>query len=422
MKISNPYKNIGSMVRHRAISHEHTYVGDTDESIFQNCINRGIDIFAGVSYHPAAPQYPAYGWMNYYEDWEFELDSQGNIVYELDGQGNIKTKEFSGVNYPIPVLNRVTVSNSGSHQSFTKLDGTYCDVNNLVQIPNAEHAFFTYPSGGMRPGTHLNFLGTVWGDAVNGSLQNLNKYNSENGLSLKPGTFRQIFPLWTLQEVITNVNANLPLGGKVFGTINHPGYSHLSNAELETLLSVGGNAFKALEIYNNTDTAEWALYNISFYDNTLLRGHKLWLVACNDWGAEENTDSGYPQSRGCNLMYLPASYENASLADKAEMALDAYIAGCFAGVGYGTVDIQSVNVENNFVSVTFNQTVDRIIVDIDGVRETVNNKSSISLSLKPNNKFVRFEAYKDDDFIFTQPFFVEDGGLDLKKISVLFDD
>lgn len=428
MRILNPYENIDSMVRHRAISHEHTYVDTTptNQSLFERCINRGIDVFCGVSYQPSVPQVPLTGWSWRYEDWEFQLDDNGNIIYELDRQGNIKYKTFNGVDYPIPSLLRVTKTCIGSRHDFEMEDGNMSDIANMVQLPNSEHAFFVYPSGEMRAGTHLNFIGSTWGDAVNGFLTNLDKYNLENGLNLRSGGFRQIFPLWTLEQVIDNVRNNLQFSNKVFGTINHPGYSSLKDYEVDLFMNMAPDLFKAMEIYNHGDSEVQANYDISFYDKTLMRGYRLWCVSVNDWGT---TVDGYHYAsggtnRGCNLLYLPSSYESLSQSEKAEAALDAYIAGSFSAVGFGNVDIEDVAVNGNLVDVTFNDVMDSIIVDIDGKRSAYHNTSRIFANLRQTNTFVRFEAYKGNDFIFTQPFFVLDKtkGLNISEISILFDE
>lgn len=428
MRIQNPYENIGSMVRHRAISHEHTYYdvgGDHGESLFQRCLNRGIDVFCGISYSPAIPQYPANGWRRVYDDWEFELDGSGNIIYELDEHGNRRYKIFGGVSYPIPSLQRVMRVNEGAHQDFLMEDGHMSDIANMVQIPNSEIAFFTYPNGEIKAGVHVNFLGSVWGAAVNAVLPNIDKYNEENGFSLSAGTFRTIFPLETLAQVYEGVSENLIINNKVFGTINHPGYSNMKDSDVDILMETCPNMFKAMEVYNHTDYGNMAEYDIAFYDRTLMRGIKLWCLSVNDWGADQR--SPYYEtipSRGCNLLYLPDSYESLSKSQKAEAALDAYIAGSFSAVGFGSVDIDAVAVNDNVVEITFNGVMDSIIVDIDGKRSTYYNTSRIFANLKQTNTFVRFEAYKGNDFLFTQPFFVLDKikGINIKDLSVLFDE
>ena len=427
MRIQNPYENIGSMLRRRAISHEHTYFdsGDYGETLFQRCLNRGIDIFCGISYSPAIPQYPVNGWSREYEDWEFEFDEGGNLVYELDEHGDKKYKVVGGVSYPIPSLHKVIRTNEGAHHDFVMDNGEMSDIENMVQIPNSEIAFFTYPNGNIKPAVHVNFLGSVWGDAVNATLPNLDKYNTENNLSLSYGVFRTIFPLNTLSQVIDGVSGNLVFGSKVFGTINHPGYSNMKDSDVDILMAAAPNMFKAMEVYNHTDYNNMAAYDIAFYDRTLLRGIKLWCVSVNDWGADRRGPYYETMpSRGCNLLYLPASYESLSKSQKAEAALDAYIAGSFSAVGFGSVDIDAVAVNDNVVEITFNGIMDSIIVDIDGKRSTYYNTSRIFANLKQTNTFVRFEAYKGNDFLFTQPFYVLDkteGVSLIKKAAVLFD-
>lgn len=424
MKIVNPYENIGSMVRHKAISHEHTYAdgGSHLENKFQDCLNRGIDIFCGVSYQPSIPQYPVTGWEWSYIDWSFVLDINGNIEYELDGEGNKKyITTPSGDVLPVPQLIRVTKTNQGEHHNFVLDSGEISDIANLVQLPNSEHAFFEYTDGIVHPGIHLNFIGSTWGEPVNGILENLDKYNEENNLNLDYGSFRTDFPLWTIEQVFQNVRNNILYSNKVFGTINHPAYSYLTPANIINLLIMAPDLFKGIEIYNNGDRPGGETENKRIYDEILLRGFKIWCVAVNDWGKASYTEPTYPNNRGCNLMYLPTEYENATRTQKEEMALDAYIAGRFAASGYGTIDISSVNTTKDTIGIQFNDVMDRVVVDIDGNRQTINNISSASIKLKSSCTFARFEAYKDNDFLFTQPFFVTDKGLELDKISILFD-
>lgn len=417
MKINNPYIDIRNKVRHTAISHEHI----PDQRRLEESINRGVDVLCASHYFPCVPYMPIDGFTREYIDWEFVLDNDGNIVYELDDGGNIKTKTVKGVSYKIPRLNRVTKSYSNGFQDFEKEDGTMSDLANLVQLPNCEHAFFSLKDGSVDPSLHLNYVGSFWGDAVNAPLENLDKYNGDE-YSLTSGGFRAIFPLWTLEEEIYNAKSNLMFEGKCFGTINHPGWSSLSFNKFKEVIETGKGLFKAIEIFNRGDTDSMATYNHTFYDNLLLRGYKLWALVVKDWGGSSIIHGiTYPSNFGSNLLYLDASYESKTVNEKAEMALDAYIAGSFAGIGLGTIDIEDVVVSGNTVNVTFNKVPDRIVVDVDGSRREVTPSNSVSASLGMKNKFVRFEAYKDNDFVYTQPFFVEDA-IDFIKIAAVLGD
>ena len=447
MRIQNPYENIGSMVRHRAISHEHTWytteILEPEQELpvlnnarLEACLNRGIDVLAGVSYQPSVPSKPASGFRYSYVDWEFVKDGSGNIVYETDEHGNRKTISYviggEAKTLFVPELRRVTRMAGGKFLNVKKPDGvTNYDLDSIVQLPNSEHANFLFPSGKVEAGVHLNFIGSIWGDAVNAVLPDIDQYKEDNnisGLTFTGGDFRVAFPLWTLGQAISNAVSNLAYTNKVFGTINHPGYSRLTDSHIDAIMSLGGDVFKGMEIYNNTDYNNMPEYNISFYDKTLMRGYRLWCLSVNDWG-RNSRNPNYPENRGCNLLYLPASYDTEEDVEvKAEMALDAYISGSFSAIGYGTgsdaIDIEDVSVNGNIITVTFNTTVDRVVVDIDGQRNTYNNVSSIYAVLKQTNTFARFEAYKGDDFLFTQPFYVLDkieGVSLIKKAAVLFD-
>ena len=88
------------------------------------------------------------------------------------------------------------------------------------------------------------------------------------------------------------------------------------------------------------------------------------------------------------------------------MVLEAYISGSFSAVGYGTIDLLDVNVKEDIVDIIFNCVPDRTIVDIDGKREEGGSVTMLSVNYKKARRFIRVEAYKGDDFIFTQPFFI----------------
>lgn len=419
MRISNPYINIRNKVRHITISHEHI----PDQRRLEEAINRGVDILCASHYIPSVPYMPINNIASDYEDWEFVKDGDGNILYEVDGSGNIKTKTMWGQTYKIPQLNRVTkVYRDTSFHDFEKEDGTMSDIANMVQLPNSEHAFFTLKDGSIDGSLHLNYIGSFWGDAVNAPLgSDLTQYNEENGYSLTSGKFHQLFPLWSLSEEITNAKNDLMFEGKCFGTINHPGFTNLSFLRFEEVMKTGGGLFKAIEVYNQTDTDSQRKYNGPFYDKVLMKGYRLWCLVVKDWGKGSTRPDDYPNNVGSNLLYLDSSYENKTVNEKAEMALDAYIAGSFAGIGLGTIYISDVVVSGNNVSIFFNVTADKIIVDIDGNRREITSTNSVTVSLSPMNTFVRFEAYKDDDFVYTQPFFVEDA-IDIKKIATVFGD
>lgn len=400
VKIINPYENLNLKVRHRAMSHEHII----DQTGLEKAIGRGIDILCVSNYSPAIPAVPIMRFVGTYEDWSFCKNEKGDIIYETDKEGKIK---YSG-EYKRPLLKRIQKSYQGGFSNFINNKGEYVDLAKYPQLPNGEHPHFTWSDGVTYAGScHVNFIGTFWGDAANGPLDrdDLMLYNTENNYDFTSASFRSVFHLWSLTEMIENVKSNLMFSGKVFGTINHPGYSKMEDWQIDEFMKYGDGVFKAMSIYNNSVSKEDAFYDISFYDHTLLRGIKLWCVAEDDWGRVHNKSN--PEHRGCNLLYLDPIYETQSPINQSEMALDAYISGQFSAVGYGSIDLTDVAVEDGKITVIFNCVADRLVIDVDGNRSELLNVSSASVIAESNNRFIRFEAYKGDDFIFTQPFYIE---------------
>ena len=416
--IHNPYEDISNKVRHRAISHEHI----TNQEKLERAVNDGIDVFCISNYSPGVPVYELtqdpenpnkYGYSREYVDWEFVKGQNDELLYEHWGDGTIKTITYKdGSVYKVPQLRKATRTLTRSYSNFTKEDGDNCDLSTLVMLPNAEHSNYSLDRVNGLFVPHTCIIGTTWCDAVNSADDDtayhngLSQYNSENGYKVRTNLFHNLFPLWSLHEMTAQSQHYAKYTNKLFGTINHPGFTGLKDWHVDELITRWPNLYRAMEIYNNSDNQRWADYNIRFYDRTLMRGYKLWCVAVDDWGAPVDSDTGYPERRGCNLLYLPSSYENQTLETKARMALDAYIKGSFSACGYGKIDISSIVIDNNKISITFNQVPDSTIIDIDGNRTNAGSNITLEVEVSSSNKFVRFEAYKDDDFIFTQPFFI----------------
>ena len=88
------------------------------------------------------------------------------------------------------------------------------------------------------------------------------------------------------------------------------------------------------------------------------------------------------------------------------MILDAYISGRFSAAGYGNIYLKNVIFNKTQLTVSFNCIPDRTIVDIDGHRLEGAKSANLSVDVSDIEHFIRFEAYKDDDFVFTNPFFI----------------
>ena len=412
--ILNPYEGIASKVRQNAISHEHMSGIHAQEKL-EKAINDGVDIICTSNYTPGVPVYPLQGFSHQYVEWEFVKDGNGNIVYEKYDDGTIKTiltrdnREFK-----VPALKRVVKTLTGSFSNFTKKSGDECIIADLVQLPNAEHTQYTIARKWPGNGMHINLIGTTWAESVNGDPSNtqlvadIAQYCQENGYNMNMTGFHALFGLWTIQDMLVHAQYNYLFEGEIFGTINHPGFSGMKSWYVDELMKAGPNIFKAMEVYNNGETPTQAEYSISFYDKTLMRGYKLWCLAVDDWGNPNHEyNPNNPERRGCNRMYLPADYNSMGMSSKRKTVLEAYINGSFAAAGYGTIDLQNVLVTKGNVTVSFNKVPDRTVIDIDGVRTEGGAVQTLRATATADNTFIRFEAYKGDDFLFTQPFYIK---------------
>lgn len=405
--IDNPYKGVffGTAIRVISTSHEHV----TNQKALEDYINRGIEVLCISNYSPSVPIFPISNFSYDYEDWQIATDCNGAIDYEKDENGNTKTIRINSIEYRVPVLQKVKKTYAGGFSDFEKKDGTLADLSDMPQLPNGEHTHYYWPdNSGLTATKHLNFVGSNWAEVCNGcdEVYGLQQYNDENGYELSSTAFRSLFPLWSITEMLDSVRNNVLFPGKVFGTINHPGYSSISDRYIDAYMTYGSDVFKGMEIYNNSDTDDVRDANIDIYDHTLLRGYKLWCTSANDWGNYKPNQSVYPKNRGCNILYVDKTYEVQTPKRKAEMVLDAYISGQFSAAGYGDLYLTDVVVEGSQIKISFNTSPDTIVIVIDGIRTVVGEQSTLSVDARNSRRFVRFEAYKDDDFVFTNPFFV----------------
>lgn len=375
MRLLNPYQDISGKVRKKTITHEHI----VSQATLESCLNRGIDVLCAVTYNPAVPQYPITCWSNEYQDY---------ARYEEDAENlEIITKTFTG-----------------AYSEFTKSNGEPANLSELVQLPNAEHAFARF-NGRVYPSIHLNFVGNMWGDPVNGPLADLPEGTT-------PGAYRIAHPLYTWEQVFTNVAANLPFN-KVFGTFNHPGWTFRRLGEsfkfgdAEELIKKSSGLIKAIELWCNADSVAGHNINIEFYDWLLLRGHQLWMSSTVDWQGDFE-DEPYNTSGldlGCDVLLLPVGYESLTYEQKQIACLDAFINGSFYGAGLGDIDIDSVTIDGGNVTIKFSETMTDIVVDIDGKRGAFHNTDTAFATMGNNNCFVRFEAVKGNEFVYTNPIF-----------------
>jgi len=359
-RIENPYHRIDNALRVKSISHEHI----TTQARLEKCLNRGIEVLCAVNYQPSVPSMPISGWSSTYYDYT----STTNLT--------ITPRTFSE-----------------GFKNFTNNKGNYVDLDQIVQLPNSEKCYV------IKSPIHANFIGSLWGDPGVSSLPGLlpNEHPSE---------FRAWHKLYTWDDIFKNTAANLMFEGKCFGTLNHPEHSIDIH---ENFVKYSYGLIKGVEIFNQGYTRAKNEYFKAQYDALLMKGYKLWCVSVVDWANSKGSDSNVNYDRGCNVLLLDDVYLSKTLAEKAEMALDAYIEGSFYASGLGSFDIIDVTVNDNEITVKFSEIVDAIIIDIDGVRTQIENTDTVSVLLEVRNIFARFEAYKGDDFIYTNPFFVIKG-------------
>ena len=114
--IVNPYNGIDfhTASRVKAISHEHI----SRKSQLKIAYDRGIRYFACVNYLPACPSYPLSNWSYEYEDYV----SPSNLAL-------------------------TSLTYSGSIPSFVDKNGIEVNTDDLVQLPNAEHLFYSNTFG-----------------------------------------------------------------------------------------------------------------------------------------------------------------------------------------------------------------------------------------------------------------------------------
>ena len=359
-RIENPYHRINSALRVRSTSHEHI----TTQARLEECLNRGIEVLCAVNYQPSVPSMPINGWSATYYDYRSITD--------------------------FTIISR-TFSNG--FKNFTDKKGNFVDLNQIVQLPNSEKCYV------INSPIHANFIGSLWGDPGISNLPGL--LPDEH-----PKEFRALYKLYTWDDVFKNIAANLMFENKCFGTLNHPEHSLAMH---ENLVKYSYGLIKGMEIFNQGYNKKTNDYFKDQYDALLKKEYRLWCLAVADWAGSRGSDSSVNFDMGCSVLLLDDIYLSKTLVEKAEMALDAYIEGSFYASGLGSFDIIDVTVSENEVMVKFSEVVDFIIIDIDSIRTRVENTDTVSALLGIKNTFARFEAYKGDDFIYTNPFFVTKG-------------
>lgn len=368
--IINPYEGIDfhTATRVKAISHEHIF----KKSQVKYAYDRGIRYFACVNYLPACPSYPLSGWSFEYEDYVSPTD-----------------------------LTLTKFTYSGSIPSFVDKDGNEIDTDDLVQLPNAEHAFYSN-TGNM----HFNVLGSLFGECTNGNRNGAEW--SENSLGMKKNKWYSLHPKWNIRDINKQYldEVNQLFKGKVFGTINHTS----SYQDVTRLLDECPEIFRAIEIVNQGSTEfKWSQYQ-KLWDRLLREKRRIWGVSAIDWQTEG--PDGKPRLGACNVLLIQ-DYDGHTTMEQSEMGLDAYIAGCYLPAGLAENDIIDFVVTNTSAKLQVTGVPTQMIVVTNRGKTICEDTNEMEYVYGWKDTYVRFEVwYRDDegnlkDYLFTNPVFIE---------------
>ena len=368
--IINPYEGIDfhTASRVKAVSHEHIF----RQSQVKYAYDRGIRYFACVNYLPACPSYPLSGWSYEYEDYVSPSD-----------------------------LTLAKFSYTGSIPSFIDKDGVEIDTDDLVQLPNAEHAFYT-DTGGM----HFNVLGSLFGECTNGNRTGSEW--SESALGMKKNKWYSNHPKWDIKDINRQYldESNQLFKGKVFGTINHTSNRYYVTKMLDECPDV----FKAVEIVNQGSTETvWEHYQ-EMWDELLSENRRVWGVSVIDW--QHAGPDGKPCLGACNVLLIN-DYEGQSNLRKSEMGLDAYIAGCFLPAGLADNDVIDFVVTSTSAKIQVTGRPAKMVVVTNRGKKEYSGTNEIEYTYGWKDTYVRFEAWYRDadgtllDYLFTNPVFIE---------------
>ncbi len=363
--IINPYSSVdfSSATRIKAISHEHIY----NARQLKTAYDRGIRYFACVNYHPACPSYPLSNWCYDFFDYVSPSD-----------------------------LTLATFTYSGSITSFIDKDGNVINTDDLVQLPNAEHAFYAETGG-----RHFNVLGSLFGECTNGN-RDTGEWSAK-ALGMKKGNWYAEHPKWTINDINSQYldSSTQLFPGKIFGTINH------SSSEKYTrkLLDACPDVFKAIEIVNQSCSADDNESFRELWDVFLHEGRRLWGTSVVDW--QNDTMLG-----ACNVLLIN-DYENQTMIKKAEMGLDAYISGAYLPAGLADNDILNLYNDDESIHIQVTGRPTEIILVTNQGKQSFKNTDRIDYVIENDVFYVRFEIWYYDeegqlrDFLFTNPIFIE---------------
>lgn len=452
MRIVNPYSGIDFATAKKVvgISHEHIY----STQRLKNAYNRGIRWFACVNYTPAVPAAPSLsGWSGTYQIWNYFDVSyayptggeggtdiytsanaraavpvqsglrQSGLVISYKTSGGRVYEKFTGETWSTTsgwsVINEADLdaelvlknaTYSQSCQDFIADNSDEVDVSELPALGNAEHSFLRGDNGQL-VALHFNVLGNMWSEPC--AVMPLGY----------PRTFIEAHPIYALADIETLFTQDPQFAGKWFGTINHSYDTRL----IKKYIAAAPSLFKGMELFNQGATKERNQMFRDAYDELLREGYRLWVLSVADW-PEDIEGTGYPGQdmehyvkecdfvRGCNVLYMPSGYDAMTKAGKTEAGLDSYLAGKYFASGTGAHSITGLSVDGNKISFSVDGTPSKLKVITSARVLEFTNRNNAAIVIEPGETYVRFEAYyygdsTDMDFIFTNPFWVEDNGL-----------
>lgn len=431
MNIINPYANIdfATAQRVRSITHEHIY----SAAEWKSCYDRGIRHFPAMHYLPSVPRFPA---SNFYH----KIEGGAPVLAEYTDFIDVMNGDFSTRQWTL----------QGGVSSFQDADGVRINTDDLPQVPNNEHPTFTQKLGVTTEFlNHFNVLGNLWPECG---------WGQNNGTTAQ----RAGQPLSDLSDFSKFWDTgNQYFANKLLFTINHCA----SRVSAEVLLqAVAGRCPIAFEIFNDDYSDNYNAQFVKLYDELLSDGYRLFVSAVIDWQGYVCIDllpeeASYWQTQfnaltpeqqakygdykeyyksvgrtrdydcGCNVLFVPSDYDSLPANDfltisgesypnkhsdiytKAEAGLDSYIAGKYYASAFGNHAINDLSVSGGAVTFSVDNTATSVSA-ITNKRRIQGVGNSVSVSIKPGESYLRFEArFNNDekpDFIFTNPLWIED--------------
>ena len=381
MKITNPYDEVDftNLLQMPAISHEHI----EDQLHLESAYNRGIRIFAPSCYQPAVPFTPLSNINSVYEDYT----SYNDLRIE------VKTKCSNP-----PFL----------FEDFIDIDGNRVSLNSLIQLPNSEKVNIKE----FDIMVHSNYLGSNYGDPGWSSIDGLPTDETVNWRSAN-----KFIGTTDLKNGILN---NLKYPNVLFGTLNHPQEDQITSIDkfLQFINEINSEKpiIKAIEIFNQCYTDETNDQFKNLYDSFLSTGQKLFCTAAVDW--QDTICCSVKRNRGCNILLFDKNYYNTlnSMDDKAIYALNQFNKGAYCPSGLGSIQITHFSVRNNEIKLKVlpNATTSdncscafKIKVITNCRCETFTDTNEVTIIIGSDMTYCRFEVYLDDDFLYTNPVFIE---------------